>query len=509
MKKKVHENSGLIFIILIFHSIISSFLVQTFYVPDEYWQSLEVAHRYVFGYGYLTWEWKESIRSCTYPLAIAFIYKILNVVNLDNLKCLILSPRLLQALLTGTGNYYIYKLSILHHGYRTARWTLFSLLTSWFLFYCASRTLSNTAEMAIVSYGFYLFPWFNSSVLKWKYLWFAGLSCMIRPTAVILWLPLYIWHCVQERRQIMYLLLKTMIVCACCVVAMIIFDWFCFGRFVFTPYQFMYFNWIHNVGTYYGSNSWHWYFTQGFPAVMGFQLLPFLLAFQSHQTFHYLKLILWLLTVLSFVSHKEFRFLLPVLPLSLHVSGIGLDILAQNGRKHRYLHISYRSIAMAIVILIGNFSLLIYTSLYHQRGTLDVMDYLSKLAVQNKKMNVLFLMPCHSTPFYSHIHQNITMKFLTCEPDFLNQVDYLDEADVFYGNPTFWLAEKFGSGIDVENNKIILPSHIVIFDLLFYHISEFLHYHNYDQCFKTFHTKFPHGRIGSYVKVFCHQQTID
>lgn len=29
--------------------IISVFLVRTFYVPDEYWQSLEVAHKLTFG----------------------------------------------------------------------------------------------------------------------------------------------------------------------------------------------------------------------------------------------------------------------------------------------------------------------------------------------------------------------------------------------------------------------------------------------------------------------------
>lgn len=29
--------------------IASVFLVRTFYVPDEYWQSLEVAHKLTFG----------------------------------------------------------------------------------------------------------------------------------------------------------------------------------------------------------------------------------------------------------------------------------------------------------------------------------------------------------------------------------------------------------------------------------------------------------------------------
>lgn len=503
--KKIQQNNDYIFLIVfLLHSILSSLFVITFYVPDEYWQSLEVAHRMVFGYGHLTWEWKEGIRSCIYPTAIAIIYKILHFINCDNVTTVVIVPRLLQAVLTGIGNYYIYKLSILQHGHRTARWTAFCLLTSWFLFYCASRTLSNTAEAAIVSCGLYFFPWLKSSSTDWKYLWLAGLSCMIRPTAILLWMPLYILHCLHDVKVVLYLMLRTLFVLVVCVATMMLLDRLCLGRWVFTPYRFLHFNWFHDIGSFYGSNSWHWYFTQGFPAVMAFHLLPFILAFKSPNVYHFVVLITWMLFILSMPSHKEFRFILPVLPLALCVSGVGLDALAQNGRKHRYFQLSYRGIIMALVIIFGNLFVSGYTAFYHQRGTLDVMNYISKEARQNQKMKVLFLMPCHSTPFYSHVHYNITMQFLTCEPDFNNRPDYIDEADLFYRSPVYWLVEKFGAGIDNGNTELTLPSHIVIFDILFGHIAEFIHYHNYEQCFKTYHTSFPHGKIGSSVEIYCH-----
>lgn len=57
---------------------------QTWFVPDEYWQSQEPAHRLVFNYGYLTWEWRVGIRSYLYPLVIASWYKILDLLSLDN-----------------------------------------------------------------------------------------------------------------------------------------------------------------------------------------------------------------------------------------------------------------------------------------------------------------------------------------------------------------------------------------------------------------------------------------
>lgn len=31
----------------------------TYFQPDEFYQALEPAHYYVFGYGYLSWEWRD------------------------------------------------------------------------------------------------------------------------------------------------------------------------------------------------------------------------------------------------------------------------------------------------------------------------------------------------------------------------------------------------------------------------------------------------------------------
>jgi hypothetical protein len=54
----------------------------TFFQPDEFYQSLEVAHRFVFGYGYLTWEWKERIRSFAHPAIYAFAFYVVDVLGL-------------------------------------------------------------------------------------------------------------------------------------------------------------------------------------------------------------------------------------------------------------------------------------------------------------------------------------------------------------------------------------------------------------------------------------------
>lgn len=64
---------------------------QTFFQPDEYYQSLEVAHHLVFGYGHLTWEWltPKPIRSILYPLLNVPIYLLLQSLGLDDTRLLV------------------------------------------------------------------------------------------------------------------------------------------------------------------------------------------------------------------------------------------------------------------------------------------------------------------------------------------------------------------------------------------------------------------------------------
>lgn len=57
----------------------------TNFVPDEYWQSTEVAYQMAFGKGHLTWEWMIGIRSTLVPVLIAIIYKLGSFVGLSNL----------------------------------------------------------------------------------------------------------------------------------------------------------------------------------------------------------------------------------------------------------------------------------------------------------------------------------------------------------------------------------------------------------------------------------------
>ncbi|XP_071440258.1 GPI mannosyltransferase 3-like [Hetaerina americana] len=152
----------------------------------------------------------------------------------------------------------------------------------------------------------------------------------------------------------------------------------------------------------------------------------------------------------SFRSHKEFRFILAVLPMALFICCRRLSQWSRNA-KSPLLWI------VGITLIIGNALPAFYFGFYHQRGTVDVMDYLAKEAGKSQpKPNFLFLMPCHSTPLYSHLHVNIPTKFLSCEPDFSSRPGYMDEAELFYLGPLTWMNKAFPRNGSLPSQGTIL-----------------------------------------------------
>ena len=90
------QDGGLLLISLVGVRILNAVFVETTFVPDETWQSLEVAHRHVFGTGYLTWEWHEGIRSYVHVLPFVLLYRLLALLGLDTVHALVVGPRVLQ-----------------------------------------------------------------------------------------------------------------------------------------------------------------------------------------------------------------------------------------------------------------------------------------------------------------------------------------------------------------------------------------------------------------------------
>ncbi|XP_043554924.1 GPI mannosyltransferase 3 isoform X1 [Chiloscyllium plagiosum] len=469
--------------------IVNCFLVQTSFVPDEYWQSLEVAHNMVFKYGYLTWEWKERLRGYAYPLFFASFYKLLQIFKKDTVQLLIWVPRLVQSLLAALADVKLYSIMKKHESTEIAKWVYFSQVCSWFTWYCSTRTITNSMEAVLTIFTLYYYPFQgtktgNSS----KYLALIAFAIIVRPTAVILWLPLLFFHFWQELKKLDLFLYKCLPVGCLTLGISLTIDRIFYGEWVMVQWNFLKFNVIQNMGSFYGSHPWHWYFTQGFPVIMGIHF-PFfihgcLLVPKKYRVL--LIAVIWTLVVYSFLSHKEFRFIYPVMPFCMLFCGYSLANL-KTWKK-----------PAACLLLVANMSVVLYTGLIHQRGTLDVMQNVQHLCedtLEKDEPSLFFLMPCHSTPFYSHVHCPIKMHFLECPPDLTGNNSYIDEADLFFEEPLKWLNIRF-------SGQASLPTHLVFYNVIEQKIEPFLMTRGYVKTAVLFHTHLPDGRIGSHIHVY-------
>nr|VZI42821.1 unnamed protein product [Spirometra erinaceieuropaei] len=558
--------------LLILFRLFNALVIRTTFVPDEYWQSVEVAHRWAFGYGALTWEWWNStaIRSPLHPLIFAGLYKLLATVGLDSRLAIIYLPRLLHGILAAVADYNLYCLARLLAGPATAKWTLIAQCTSWFTAFCGPRSLANNLEWALTTAAFNFYPWSSFVSLKKRSTYcFILLVCVcaiLRPTAALIWAPVCLFHLVCEfsssnSRPLRTFGLYTAIAISCLLIS-IVSDRIAFGRWTLHQLNFLRFNLLTNGANFYGVEPWHWYLTNGLPTMLfssaPFFVVGFIIDFTGTHTggglnvfsswrprmtakearLHHSiskffgSVVAWTLLVYSCLSHKEYRFIFPILPLLHYFTGRGLvcasNALDRSGRETVFCVFSPKT-ALAVFLVASHVPLAMYTCLVHQRGPTELMGLLGSQGDRNNwpsaaplfymngetpgpndQVRALFLMPCHTTPYTSYLHRNISLRLLACDPNLSaltgeDPAGYVDEADLFYADPLAWLRTNYPESRE-------LPHFIAMFDRLLMDarygidVADFIKTRHYFLCARLFHAHFPtHRRHGKYINLFCHQ----
>jgi phosphatidylinositol glycan class B len=233
-----------------------------------------------------------------------------------------------------------------------------------------------------------------------------------------------------------------------------------YNQWTFVSLNFFYINFFHpnSISSHYGINNIFWYLTNGLPMIF-FYRLPFVFLGALH-SLRATAISIFTILIYTLNAHKEFRFLTQILPL--------LFVLEANGIEWILKKIKWKSFRWVILLsFLGHFIIGIYFSLIDRQGQISVMNYLrNNLIEENKQIySIDFLMPCHSTPYYSFIHRNdIQLNFLTCEPNLNNSIkNYIDEADQFFLNPIESLKTRL-------NNYH--SSHLVMFDTLYNQVKD-------------------------------------
>jgi len=152
-----------------------------------------------------------------------------------------------------------------------------------------------------------------------------------------------------------------------------------------------------------------------------------------------------------------------------------------------------------------NLPVIIFACLIQQKGTVDVTSYLHKIGTTEPyvgvKASVLiwFLNHCYSTPLYSHIHANVSVRLMKCTPNLDLQPGYKVEDKIFYENPIKWIDSELNKGTEYQ------PTHIVISETLYKKLMPNFDTLHFGVCFKTYNYHF----FMKYFHPFMHETSHD
>ncbi|KAK4138205.1 glycosyltransferase family 22 protein [Trichocladium antarcticum] len=502
---------------------LNALCVRTFFQPDEYFQALEPAWRIAFGRdsgAWLTWEWQHQLRSSLHPAVFGLAYKavdstmaFLQLFPPFRAFILVALPGVLQSVFAALGDFFTWKLAMDIYGTESnAPWAALwmTVLNPW-QWYCSTRTFSNSLETTLTIAALCYWPWElvgdakagkevalqqRGRVTSLRIsLVLAAIAVLLRPTNLLIWLAILTVSLTRLtlagesplKSATLLVLLREIVVCGTAALAVsLASDRLYFGFWTFPPYKWLYFNISQSLAVFYGHMPWHYYLSQGIPLLtttfLPFSLVGIYRATSSSNTLSGLQsnilgtlsfTLITMVAVLSVISHKEVRFIYPLLPIihilaapyitSFFTTPSPTTPNQQPTSSPPPGPVTLRHKPTLAYILSLNLFIAGYLTLFHQPAPLSVLAFLrtdferlhpDSLAISaattatetphdanssETELFALFLTPCHSTPWRSHlVYPALRARALTCEPPLHTapgsaaRQEYLDEADRFY-----------------------------------------------------------------------------
>uniref|UniRef100_A0A7E4WCU2 Mannosyltransferase n=1 Tax=Panagrellus redivivus TaxID=6233 RepID=A0A7E4WCU2_PANRE len=475
----------------------------TWFVPDEYFQCTEVAYSMAFRRGHLTWEWIHNppLRSYLHPLSIAWIYEMYRFLGIDTPMAVRCLPHLLHSFLFSLGDVAFIKMvnRIFFANPRGNANTLILYFTNWFIIYCSSRTLSNCVETALTLIALNWYPLYDDEASPMSpharrrrksfvpYMLFGTVAILIRPTAVLIFGPLGLWHLARsnERCRVMFF---AILVCGGTVMSSILIDSDLKRPLKFPLLEFAKFNFFTGGSAHFGVHPWYWYFTDGllitmtgayFLALGGFIIQCNRPAPRSPPKILFVVALIYL-AVHIWLPHKEHRFILPIIPLMLPFAGL---LLQQVSIKRANITRGLLCIIVTVNLIVAGFVCRV-----HQRGvnavTSSLIADITKDAVG--PVHIVQLLPCYSMHQYAAFHKlNVRHHMLDCTPNLKRLPNYIDQSDMFHFNPVAYVK---------QHPKLLRPgkyAYVVIYKKTYKKLEKILAENGYEHFASFGHTPTP------------------
>src|SRR5487761_736790 len=339
--------------------------------PDEIFQTQEPAHRLAYGYGVVTWEWREGIRSWVFPAFLAGVMR--------------------ATTWLGRGSSgYVWGIAIVL--------SLISLTTVWFGFSWAKR--ASGVDAAIIAAGACA-TWYGLAV---------SLRIQLAPAVAFA----VVYFCYPNWRKRFLPLAAGFLLP---VLAFGLVDAFTWSYPFQSFFRYFWVNAIEGRSALYGTQPWFWYLL-----VLAVQMLPLVILslFGVGRCPFLGWIVLIILASHSMISHKEVRFIYPVMPLVVTLAGVGIVEIANDFNE------SFKNPVLAPKVIVGTglvlCGLLSYWVAprfpYWQKDSGGVAAF-GQLSKNPGICGVgLYEVPWFETGGYTYLHQNVPIVLIPGPKEF-------------------------------------------------------------------------------------------
>ncbi|MFH1403145.1 MAG: glycosyltransferase family 39 protein [Candidatus Altiarchaeota archaeon] len=369
---------------------------------DNLYQLLEPAHRMVFGYGFVPWEYVHGMRSMLQPTLIALVFKLGFNIGFTGVNSIVFINRIIITICSMALLYIIYEASSVVYGRKAGFYSLFFGVFSGLLWVWSADTSSTIPATLFTTLSMLLFyrAWNEGSGNNYFISGISmGVAFMFRFDSMLFIVPLTLFTLAGKKYKNIGFFVRGMVVM---LALQGVLDYITWGSFLHSPISFVSQNLYHSKSSLFGTHPPYFYVVVLALHMSCLFLLPYAVERKPGFIFLSMSLVFFFLAY-SLVPHKEMRFMVPALPLLFIIAGRGMEkFIEANGRTLAYG-------LLALTVLQGA-----YTSSDigwdDYWGNMQAMEY---VGLQADSMGVAYTMPWFESGAYTYLNRKIPAVFIS------------------------------------------------------------------------------------------------
>ncbi|NHJ05862.1 MAG: hypothetical protein EAX90_13630 [Candidatus Heimdallarchaeota archaeon] len=376
---KLKENWLVLFIWLLalILRLLSAIFSKGFIHPDEIFQSIEVIYKSIFGIGYIPWEFVDGARSWVYPWLVYIIFKIMIFFGATDIEVILIGVRLFSGLISMITVVTAYYFGKELYGKKAGIFATFFVAIWYDFIFWSTRTMTDGIAVNFLFLAIYfVFRIKKSQTWKNKLKesdtqkeilfsslcgFFIGIAYIFKFPLIIFSIPIIIWLIFYKRwRGIVCFLFSLISV----FLLHGLIDYYTWGTFLQSTIEFLKYNIILGKNAQHGAYPFFSYiaFFAYYYSIFSILFLLFIgLGIKKNwKTIFLICSSMFFIIIFSFIAHKEYRFILPIMPLLSLIAANGMTNYPKFIKMKKYQNFVYGFIVLIICLcstLIGLFDM--------------------------------------------------------------------------------------------------------------------------------------------------------